>query len=68
MFINKHLGILLRCLEYDKAQQALKELHDGPAGGQYVGDTTTHKIMQAGFYWPTLYKDVHAYDLKCPIC
>ena len=32
------------------------ELHDGPAGGHFSGDTTSHKILRAGYYWPTLFK------------
>lgn len=67
LFKKNNLGILLRCLEYDEAQHVLKYLHDGPAGGHYAGDTTAHKIMQEGFYLPTLFKDAHAYVRKCPI-
>lgn len=68
LFRKHHLGILLKCLEYDEAQHVLKDLHDGPAGGHYAGDTTSHKIMREGFYWPTLFKDDHAYMWKCPTC
>jgi hypothetical protein len=46
----------------------MKELHDGPAGGSFVGDTTTHKILRDGYYWPTLFKDSHAYTRNCKIC
>ena len=41
---------MLRCLEHDEAQKILTELHDGPAGGHFAGDTTAHKIMRAGYY------------------
>eukprot|EP00253_Pinus_taeda_P005102 PITA_05102 len=40
------------------------ELHDGPTGG----DTTAHKIINVGYYWPTLFKDAHDYVRKCKIC
>jgi hypothetical protein len=46
----------------------LQELHDGPAGGHFGGDTTTHKILHAGYYWPTLFKDAHEYVRKCKTC
>lgn len=42
-------SILLRCLEKAEAEKVLQELHDGPAGGYYAGDTTTHKILHAGY-------------------
>ena len=61
LFRKHHHGVLLRCLEYDEAQRVLKELLDGPAGGHYADDTTAHKIMRAGFYWPTPFKDAHTY-------
>eukprot|EP00253_Pinus_taeda_P019572 PITA_19572 len=54
--------VLLRCLEKFEAEKVLQELHDGPAGRHYVGDATAHKILCAGYYWPT-FKDSHNYGL-----
>ena len=36
--------------------------------GHFSGDTTAHKILRAGYYWPTLFKDAHAHVKKCDIC
>jgi len=58
----------MRCLEKDDANHVLKEIHDGPAGGHYGGETTTHKILRAGYYWPTVFRDSHAYIRKCKVC
>jgi hypothetical protein len=30
------------------------ELHAGVCGGHFFAKTTAHKIMHAGYYWPTL--------------
>jgi hypothetical protein len=46
----------------------LAEIHDGPTGGHFGGDTITHKVLRAGYYWPTLFKDSHAYAKKCQEC
>ena len=46
----------------------MSELHDGLAGGHYSGDTTTHKILRAGYYWHTLFKYAHTHVKKCDIC
>ena len=43
-------------------------MYDGPYGGHFLGDTTTQKILRAGYYWPTLFKDAHAYARKCDTC
>eukprot|EP00253_Pinus_taeda_P036253 PITA_36253 len=34
-------------------------MHDGPIGGLYGGETTNHKILGAGYYWPTVFRDSH---------
>ena len=61
-------GFFLRCLECEDATKVVIELHDGPAGGNFSGDTTAHKILKAGYYWPTLFKDAHAHVRKCDTC
>eukprot|EP00253_Pinus_taeda_P015359 PITA_15359 len=43
-------------------------MHDDPAGGHYGGETTTHKILRARYYWPTVFRDSHAYACKCKVC
>eukprot|EP00253_Pinus_taeda_P011268 PITA_11268 len=68
LFKKNYDSILLRCLEKNEAQKVLQELHDGPAGGHFGADTTAHKIIHAGYYWPTLFKDTHEYVRKCLNC
>ena len=46
----------------------MKELHDGPAGGHFVGNTTAHKILRANYYWPTLFRDTHTYAINYKTC
>jgi hypothetical protein len=55
----------LRCLEKRDTERVLSTLHDGPTSGHFGGDTTTHKILRDGYYWPTLFKYSHAYARKC---
>ena len=61
-------GIWLRCLEKDDANHVLKEMHDGPASVHYGGETTAHKILRVGYYWPIVFRDWHAYARKCKVC
>eukprot|EP00253_Pinus_taeda_P014336 PITA_14336 len=56
------------CLEKDDTDHVLKEMHNGPAGGHYGGETTAHKILRVGYYWPTVFRDSHAYARKCKVC
>jgi hypothetical protein len=46
----------------------LTELHDGPTRGHFAGNTTTHKILRANYYWPTLFKDAHTHTRNCKTC
>jgi hypothetical protein len=68
LFQVNYDGVLLRCLEHIDTEKLMKELHDGPVGRHFVGDTTTHKIPRDGYYWPTLFKYSHAYARNCKIC
>jgi hypothetical protein len=56
------------CLARDEADKVLSELHVGEVGGHFSGDTTTHKVLRVGYYWPTLFKDCHTLCHKCIIC
>ena len=51
VFLRKNYnGFFLRCLERKDANKSVVEVHDGPAGGHFSGDTTTHKILRVGYY------------------
>ena len=64
LFRKNYDRFFLRCLEQEYAKKFIVELHDGPAGGHFSGDTTTHNILRAGYYSPTLFKDAHAHVRK----
>jgi transposase InsO family protein len=68
LFRQNFDGVLMHCLEKDEEEKVLLELHAGEAGGHFGGDTTAHKVLRAGYYWPTLFRDAHALCRKCIIC
>ena len=68
LFRKNYDGVFLRCLEQEDAKKVIEKLHDGPAGGHFSRDTIAHKILRAGYYWPTLFKDAHAHAIKCDSC
>ena len=65
LFRRNYDSILSRYLEKPKVQKVLQQLHDGPVGGHFGVDTTAHKIIHVGYYWPTLFRDTHEYVKKC---
>jgi hypothetical protein len=58
----------MHCLEKDEAEKVLLELHAGEDCGHFGGNTTAHKVLRVGYYWPTLFRDAHALFYKCIIC
>ncbi|GKF33261.1 hypothetical protein Tco_0106461, partial [Tanacetum coccineum] len=54
--------IIRRCVFDQEALEILKACHEGPTGGgHHSANITAQKVFDAGFYWPTIYKD--AYEL-----
>ncbi|GLJ16331.1 hypothetical protein SUGI_0276020 [Cryptomeria japonica] len=60
-------GTLLRCLESDKAQVALREVHEGICGPHASGPTLAKKLIRTGYYWPNMEKDSYQFVKKCKI-
>ena len=58
-------GVLLKCVDQEKAKEILNEMHVGLCGGYYMAKTTAHKVMRDGFWWPSLFKDAQLMSRKC---
>ena len=52
------LGVFLRCLDQQEAQQVTFDFHSGLCRGHHFWKTMAHKILRARYYWPTLFPDV----------
>jgi hypothetical protein len=57
-------NIMCRCLTTSGAQIILKELH-GVARGHFVTNITIKKILNVGYWWPTLFKYTHDFCRSC---
>jgi hypothetical protein len=62
------LGVFLRCLDPQEAQKVMFDFHSGLCGGHHFWKTTAHKILRAGYYWPTLFPDVCREIRACIKC
>ena len=60
--------VIRRCIPYSETDGILRECHSTVYGGHYGGEKTTARILQAGFFWPTLFKDSHQFVLRCDRC
>ena len=58
----------LRCLGNEEANYVLREVHEGICENHSRSRSLVHKLVRAGYYWPTMQADaeasVRAYD-KC---
>ncbi|XP_075077274.1 uncharacterized protein LOC142164010 [Nicotiana tabacum] len=61
-------GVIRMCVPERDMASILYHFHDGAVGGHYGGNYTAAKVIEAGFYGPTLYKDTRAYVVACDKC
>jgi hypothetical protein len=50
-----------RCIREDEVHDILHACHDDPCGGDYAAKRTNYKILQVGYYRPTLHRYAHHY-------
>nr|GFA79062.1 reverse transcriptase domain-containing protein [Tanacetum cinerariifolium] len=60
--------VIRRCVHGKEALDILKACHNGPTGGHHGANLTAKKIFDAGFFWPTIYKDAHEFVKNCDPC
>ena len=57
--------VIRRCVPEDEMHSILNHCHTLPCGGHFGGQRTVAKVLQSGFYWPSLYKDAHQFVSTC---
>ena len=60
--------IIKRCVPETEQGRIMEKCHASPYGGHFAGNKTTQKILQSGFYWPTLFKDCFEWVKHCDAC
>ena len=58
----------LRCLIPEKANYVMREVHEGVCGNHFGSRSLVYKLIQAGYYWPTMQNDAIAYVKACDKC
>ncbi|CAL1362371.1 unnamed protein product [Linum trigynum] len=61
-------GVIRRCVMEHEMGDILSQCHEGPTGGHHGGNRTTRKMLQSGFYWPSLFKDADTFARQCDRC
>ncbi|GJV45528.1 reverse transcriptase domain-containing protein [Tanacetum coccineum] len=61
-------GMIRRCVSGPETQTILDQSHHGPIGGHYGQNVTAKKVLDSGFYWPTIIKEAHTLVQLCEAC
>ncbi|KAL4386422.1 hypothetical protein GQ457_09G016820 [Hibiscus cannabinus] len=60
--------VLRRCAPEEEQKGIMYHFHAAACGGHFGGNRTAAKILQSGFYWPTLFRDAHTFVKACDRC
>ena len=60
--------IFRRCIPNDEISSVIKFCHSEACGGHFSSKKTAAKILQCGFYWPTIFKDTYSFCKTCENC
>ena len=60
--------VIKRCVPEDEMNSILNHCHTLPCGGHFGGQRTAAKVLQSGFYRPSLFKDAHQFVSTCDKC
>ncbi|CAN6707349.1 unnamed protein product [Malus baccata var. baccata] len=60
--------IVRRCVIESEFHSILNFCHSYACGGHFGTQRTAHKVLECGFYWPTLFKDARTFCLTCDRC
>ncbi|XP_030964538.1 uncharacterized protein LOC115985779 [Quercus lobata] len=60
--------LYLRCLCQEEADYVMREVHEGICGNHSGARSLLHKLIRAGYYWPTMMKDAQVYIQSCDKC
>ncbi|GJS28484.1 reverse transcriptase domain-containing protein [Tanacetum coccineum] len=61
-------GMIRRCVAGPETRTILDQCHYGPTGGHYGPNIIAKKVLDSGFYWPTIIKEAHTLVRLCEAC
>ncbi|RVW75387.1 Transposon Ty3-I Gag-Pol polyprotein [Vitis vinifera] len=60
--------IIRKCVPEQEQSGILSHCHDSACGGHFASQKTAMKVIQSGFWWPSLFKDAHSMCKGCDRC
>jgi len=60
--------VVRRCVLESEIHSILTFCHSYACDGHFGDRRTAAKVLQSGFFWPTLFRDAHRFCLACEHC
>ncbi|CAN6562049.1 unnamed protein product [Malus baccata var. baccata] len=60
--------VIRRCVPATEQESIMKFCHSYACGGHFGPSKTAAKVLQSGFFWPTLFKDAYLFCSTCDRC
>ncbi|XP_073019208.1 uncharacterized protein [Primulina eburnea] len=60
--------MIRRCVAEEEAKVILEQCYSSPYGAHFGASRTSVKVLQSGFYWPTLFKYSYTLAKSCDRC
>ncbi|CAN6552289.1 unnamed protein product [Malus baccata var. baccata] len=60
--------IIRRCVHDSEIHSILNFCHTYACGGHFGTQRTARKVLECGFYWPTIFKDARTFCIACDRC
>ena len=69
-YLYKHCSdeLYRRCIAETEIPDILYQCHGSDYAGHFATFKKVSKIIQAGFWWPTMFRDTHAFIAQCDRC
>ena len=58
----------LRCLVPEETKYVMREVRKGIFRNHLGAKSLVHKLIRAGYYWPTMQRDAEVYVKTCDKC
>ncbi|CAH9124841.1 unnamed protein product [Cuscuta epithymum] len=60
--------VIRRCIPETEITSILAFCHSHACGGHFGGKRTAMKVLECGFWWPSLFRDAHFFCQSCDNC
>ncbi|VVA40625.1 PREDICTED: LOW QUALITY PROTEIN, partial [Prunus dulcis] len=69
-YLFKHCPdqVIRRCVPEGDFKSILEFCHSHACGGHFGAKKIASKVLQSGFFWPTLFKDAYVFCASCDRC